>query len=84
LRDLGLAGNFLGSNGADTAEECAQHTEGKHGAAFSFSDEISECWVYKNCDTIDKGNYVYNWSSYTLKDPDWMAHSLRFVRPHAR
>ena len=78
---LCLTDNFLGSRGADTAEECAQHTQAKHGEAFSFSDECNGCWIYKSCDKIDKGNYVYNWSSYTLKDPDWMTQSLRFIRP---
>ena len=76
-----MVGNFLGSQGANTVEECAQHTQGKHGEAFSFSDECSECWVYKSCEKFDKGNYVYNWSSYILKEPGWVAPSLRFVRP---
>ena len=74
-------GNFLGERGAATAELCAEHTAARHGRAFSFSDTDSQlCWSFKNCEHFDHGNYVYNWSSFTLTEPEWMSNSVRFLQ----
>ena len=73
-------GNKLGQAPGDSAEICAEHTAGMHGGAFSWSSG-DYCWIFKSCDKpYDRGNFVYNWSSFTLDRPDWMQHSLRFIQ----
>jgi hypothetical protein len=40
------------------------------GGAFSWSSGCDEGWIFKRCaKPHDHGNYVYNWSSFTV-DPE--------------
>lgn len=63
-------GNKIGQAGSDSAADCAAETASMRGGAFSWSSGCSECWVFKSCgEPYDHGNYVYNWSSFTV-DPE--------------
>lgn len=63
-------GNQLGSKSASSETECASDCHLTESCEFmSFSDQANECWLYKDCNSMDKGNFVYTWSTYTLKKP---------------
>ena len=45
-------GNRIATVGADSAQQCAEHTAGRHGRAFSWSAGCEYCWIFKTCDVI--------------------------------